>query len=491
MTIDTFTLSPIPRQARLAACLATALGLTLSAAQAADAPPARMPLAQGRMAPAFELPSYLRGNATRPHAAPVHTSSPSGPTPHAVISCSDDGTPVPGTLRGAVASASSGDVIDLSALACSTITLGGPAIEVDQDYLYLKGPIAGASHLTIDGGHNSTVFNHFGAGTLGFTDLTIANGYNVSSTEPFGGCIYSKANVYLLVSVVSHCIVESSSASIPALGAGVFAAGDLRLVASTITDSHAFALNGANSIGGGAHVRGNFQALYSTISDNTAVALNNAHGFGGGAFARGNVNIAASTVSGNRADFVGGLDFFPNGPYTATIINSTISGNSGTQRYGGISTHAPLTLTSTTVAFNHSPIYSGVYSFASSLTLHSSIIADNAGPNGPSDLSGTSTISIGSANNLITSSTINPPLGTLFACPQLEPLADNGGLTLTHALKQTSPAIDQGDAGILTFDQRLAPRTAGPKADIGSVEWQPGETDERIFVSGFDGLCDQ
>lgn len=498
MTIPTSTIR-IPPQAHLAACLAAALGLTLSTAHAGEASPARMTLAQGHMAAAFELPSYPHGDAARPHAALVHTSSPSGPMPHAVTKCNDDGTP--GTLRVEVANAMNHDVIDLSALVCSTITLGGTAIEVDQDYLYLQGPIAGPSHLTIDAAHQSSAFYHFGAGTLGFSDLTIANGNYVSASHPTGGCIYSKiGSVYLLGSVVSHCTLESTSNSNRALGGGVFAAGNLTLFASTITDSHAFALNGADAPGGGAYVSGYFQALYSTISDNTAFAVGGGAGLGGGVFARGNVDIAASTISGNRADFVGGLEFFPAGPYTADIINSTISGNSGTQGYAGIYTNAPLTLTSTTVAFNHAPFgfagaSDGVYSAASLLTLQSSIIADNAGPNGPSDLGGLAAVSNTSANNLITSSTVDVPFGTIFACPQLEPLANNGGFnggfTRTHALHHTSPAIDQGDAGILTLDQRDAPRTAGPQADIGSVEWQPGETDERIFVSGFDGLCDQ
>jgi len=41
------------------------------------------------------------------------------------------------------------------------------------------------------------------------------------------------------------------------------------------------------------------------------------------------------------------------------------------------------------------------------------------------------------------------------------------------------------------MDQRLALRAAGMQTDIGSVERQASELDERIFISGFDGLCDQ
>jgi hypothetical protein len=450
------------------------------------------------MAAAFELPSYLRGNAARPHAAPVHTSSPSGPTPHSVTKCTDDGTP--GTLRVEVASAMSGDVIDLSALACSTITLGGSAIPVLQDSLYLQGPIAGPSHLTIDGGNQSTVFYHFGAGTLGFSDLTIANGSYVGSNFPNGGCIYSQTgSVSLLDSVVSHCTVESSSSSIPALGAGVYAAGNLELVESTITDSHAFAQNGANSYGGGAYVGGHFQSKYSTISNNTALASGGGKGDGGGVYTLGDVNIESSTISGNRADVVGGIDLDGGASHTATIINSTISSNAATTGWGGIWTNVPLTLTSTTVAFNRclqscvGVNSGGLFSTATPLILQSSIIAGNADPNGQNDLNGIPGVVVSGANNLITSSMLSLPLLTITACPQLGPLVDNGGTTRTHALGHASPAIDQGHAGNLLVDQRGAPRTApaGGQADIGSVEWQPGENDERVFVGGFDGLCDQ
>ena len=65
----------------------------------------------------------------------------------------------------------------------------------------------------------------------------------------------------------------------------------------------------------------------------------------------------------------------------------------------------------------------------------------------------------------------------------LDPLADNGGLTLTHALAAGSPAIDAGnndfsvDAGgaALTTDQRGAGflRISDVNADIGAFEVNP------------------
>ena len=76
--------------------------------------------------------------------------------------------------------------------------------------------------------------------------------------------------------------------------------------------------------------------------------------------------------------------------------------------------------------------------------------------------------------------------------PRMPPQPDNGGVVPTHALMETRPAIDHGDNDAnLDNDQRRAPRVAGAAADIGAYERQPVEKDERLLVSGFDGLCDQ
>lgn len=58
--------------------------------------------------------------------------------------------------------------------------------------------------------------------------------------------------------------------------------------------------------------------------------------------------------------------------------------------------------------------------------------------------------------------------------PQVTPLADNGGPTLTMALLCTSPAIDAGDiASAPAIDQRGVSRPAGSAADIGAYEFPP------------------
>lgn len=64
--------------------------------------------------------------------------------------------------------------------------------------------------------------------------------------------------------------------------------------------------------------------------------------------------------------------------------------------------------------------------------------------------------------------------------PGLEPLAANGGPTMTHLLKSTSPALNAGNpaiAGQPAYDQRGLARISGSAIDIGAVEMQPSLAD--------------
>ena len=115
--------------------------------------------------------------------------------------------------------------------------------------------------------------------------------------------------------------------------------------------------------------------------------------------------------------------------------------------------------------------------------LRSTIIANNtntADATASADLYSTQPLS--GASNLIVSANVTPP-GTLGGDPQLGPLVDNGGGTLTHALAPTSPAIDAGDPNGWSTDQRSKPRVAGGAADIGAYELQVNDV---IFRNGFD-----
>lgn len=421
------------------------------------------------------LPHYLGGRRRDRLSFARDSSHPNGML--VVTNCDDSGA---GSLRDTIASAVSGDTIDLTQLTCSTITLTSSYLTVLQDDLTITGP--GATSLAIDGGGTLPLFAFYGSGTFLIDGLTLTNGYyyyggTVLGQYAQGGCIFSAGDVVIHNSTVSNCTVNGYRAH----GGAIFTFGNLTVVNSVITHSRAMATHFAAA--GAARVYGDLVLQYSTISDNIA-SCSDGPALAGGVASVGNVVIQNSTISGNRAAFRAAFSFTPysNTSPTAVMINSTISGNTG---YGY--TSIPLTIYNSTIAFNTGVGVGGVYAYNAALTLQSTIIADNDGID--LFLGGTATVS--GANNLINGATTVPP-DTIRVCPRLGPLADNGGPTLTHMLRSTSPAIDTGNNDMaLAFDQRGTgfPRIFGANADIGAVEWQGGAGEE-IFNSGFESICD-
>jgi len=73
--------------------------------------------------------------------------------------------------------------------------------------------------------------------------------------------------------------------------------------------------------------------------------------------------------------------------------------------------------------------------------------------------------------------------------PEVGPLANNGGPTLTVALLSGSPAIDAGNTSLApATDQRGFPRPAGLAADIGAFEYGSVMPTLAISRSGANGL---
>jgi hypothetical protein len=485
--------SPRHRRLPLSAALAAAVGVAVTSgsvvrAESASWAPDFHPV-QERIG--SERPFRFR--PATPHASPK--SNPDHPAAlHIVKNCLDDGGP--DTLRSQIAAAGPNETVDLSQLMCSKITLAGHhALEIHQDDLTLKGPAAGAASLTISAGLQSAVIYHSGGGTLSIVDLTISDGIFVGSNKPRGGCIYSAANVYLSRSVVSQCHLQSTQQISPALGGAVFTQADLTLRSSTITDSAITdAGSGAVARGGGAYVYGNFASNTSTISGNFSFLQ------GGGVFVGGDVEIHDSTISGNVAGRAFGALEVVNSGHAVEISNSTISDNHARNNYGayygGIWSASPVTITSSTIAFNSAQSTQvgegeGLHLYYASASIKSSIIAGNFNELGPADIGGFgASLTQDSANNLITSSSTPVPFDTIKDCPKLDALADTGNFGVkTHGLLPTSPAIDQGNSGFAD-DERGKPRHIGAGDDIGAFERQPTDIADRIHISGFDGICD-
>ena len=64
----------------------------------------------------------------------------------------------------------------------------------------------------------------------------------------------------------------------------------------------------------------------------------------------------------------------------------------------------------------------------------------------------------------------------------IDPLADNGGPTLTHAHPTGSPAINAGARTCIATNQCGVPRLYGDRCDVGAFEVQMGELPRQLFL---------
>ncbi|GAA0723162.1 choice-of-anchor Q domain-containing protein [Dokdonella soli] len=413
-----------------------------------------------------------------------------------VTNCADDNSA--GSLRQVVKGAANGDVIDLSALSCSSITLTTGQINIGVNNLTLQGPSPPHAPMTISGGDNYRVLAHsplFKMGTLSIDHLMIASGkYLGTSSQVKGGCIYSNSNVNLTNSVVSGCIAKQQSGAINADGArggGIYALGLVTLTNSTVSGNRADSSSDMGySAHGGGIVAGHVHAYYSTVSNNTAVAGTNASSGAGGIWT-GDAVITASTIDSNHADSGAGISFFGNG--STTITNSTISANVATTGAGGIATYfqASLKILNSTIAFNQSASGVGGLSIAvfNSLVMHSSIVAENATTSGSAADLHVASSTVSGTRNLVMHSDAFLPSGmvTVTANPHLAMLGNHGGPTRTNALSTFSSAVDQGNNVNSLFDDQRGlgySRSVGFGPDIGAYERQ--NNDDEIFADGFE-----
>jgi hypothetical protein len=491
-----------PRLTPLASCLGLALavgtGLFHSASVGAT-PSIRQPHAHR---PDADVPLAMRFPAGDPRKAIVDRvlnrvppDRPAGAIP--VTNCNDAGA---GSLRDAVDNAVSGDVVDMTSIGCSTITLTTGAIIAGVDDLTLQGP--GFTALTIDGGGTYPVLVHIGAGTFAVEGLTAMNGYKYGSgtNNAPGGCIYSQGTVFMNDAGAKYCDALAGGSGM-ALGGAVYGALGVTMVNSTVSGSEARSTQTV-SRGGGVYTPGALLSLYSTIRNNTASsAALGYYGFGGGIWALGDASVIASTINGNMAGVVGGADLI--GIFATTTVqvgNSTVYDNYAYHSYFGSGVYignsgvvSNSTITGNVEANPANTKYGAGLNIgdAVSVDLESTIVSanilmfDGADPY-PSDIGSPGTVTVSGANNLVgwyAPQTV-PPDTIVSTDPGLGPLSTlNGGPTATMMPLATSLAINAGNnVNSAKYDQRGAgfPRVVGANADIGAVE------SDVIFANGFD-----
>ena len=275
-------------------------------------------------------------------------------------------------------------------------------------------------------------------------------------------------------------------------GGGIYNQGTVTLTNSTVSGNMAFS-SSIWPFGGGIYNEGTLNITNSTVSDNTVFITANYYSAGGGIYNKGTAWLINSTVSGNTAS-VSDSNAYGGGIYnligSVTLINSTVSSNTA-------STSSP----------SFSSFGGGMRNLGGTITLHSSIISGNIAAEGKEVYNDSATVNVDSFNvfghsdetsaeafvdftpGATTDVTATSDSGTATALEViLNPtLADNGGPTLTHALRMNSPAIDL-DAACntnLSTDQRGYDRPIGVSCDAGAFEYDPTNTD-----SDDDGLFD-
>jgi len=278
-------------------------------------------------------------------------------------------------------------------------------------------------------------------------------------------------------------------------GGGLYNAGTLTVSSTTFTGNSATVAS-FYGLGGGIYNFGTLTVRNSILSGNAAT------NHGGGIYNAGTLTVSSSTLSGNRAHVGGGgiLNFG-----ALIVSNSTLSGNSAVGDTGSVgggiynrSDTRPVTLINVTLTANRAGIRGGgLVVFTGAPVVHNTLIAGNLrGATGATHDDVFGALNAGGDYNLIGDGTgmrglSNGVNGNQVGSadnpiePQLGPLDDNGGPTLTHALLSGSPAIDAGNNAYATdFDQRGPgfPRIVNGIIDIGAFEFQgagPGPSTSR------------
>ncbi len=371
-----------------------------------------------------------------------------------VTSNADSGA---GSLRQTIADAVSGDTIIFdSTLEGSVITLTSGELIITNKTLSIVGPEPVL--LSISGNNSSRIFSVFpGADHIDFSisGVSLVDG----NSNDNGGAIrtttsWNTRRVYL---TLSNCVFRANSTSNE--GGAVYAARETYLN----TFDCEFIENESVYNGGAVWLYSDSNIERSTFVSNITLRT------GGGLHVRhqGVVQVRNSTFSGNQAGEAleghhdgGGAGIGTQEKTHLAIYNSTITGNH-------------LTTSSADKQVGAGVYGRGIENDSHYIRLYSTIVAGNTAGNDYPDIGGyftsftnclikvTNDVTIVGANNIFDQDAL------------LAELADNGGLTRTHALSPNSPAIDAGNNPLgLQTDQRGTgfPRESGEGVDIGAFE---------------------
>ncbi|MDY7077577.1 MAG: tandem-95 repeat protein [Chloroflexota bacterium] len=330
--------------------------------------------------------------------------------------------------------------------------------DINNDCLSAATPcqtIAGAIGKVVDAGDTIIIASGTFTENLVITKTLTLQGAGAGSTSVDGNAadIVISVNSGVTVTISDVTITDGLTNTVD-VGAGIYNAG-------TLTVNNCTVINNTHTGGGGS-------------------------GGGGGITNGGILTVTNSTIADNSNANVlygSGVDDYRG---TVTIINSTISGNSGNGNGAVLTFEGTITLINSTIVSNTS---NGLYADAivagtGYINVENAIIAGNTGTNCGVGFTGGTITSLGynieNADDCGLDQT-GDITNSLTIVPTLGPLQDNGGGTWTHALLPSSPAVDAGSCSTTSTDQRGYPRpvdipaiaNADDACDVGAYEAQP------------------
>ena len=251
-------------------------------------------------------------------------------------------------------------------------------------------------------------------------------------------------------------------------GGGILNYGDLSLDRVVVTDNLENSSGTSFELGGGGIYNGEGATLNltdSTVSDNSTSAQPGGGVYG---FFNSTITVTRSTISGNVAgDVAGGLRTLGE----ATIVNSTISGNTSTAWHGGalFATDGTVTISNSTIVGNNAPdgtaggLMVATFGAPIDVSIADSVIADNGTYNCQVE-GGAAAVLTSLGGNVVTDDSCALDASDNNVGPggaNVDVLANNGGPTLTHLLLPGSPAIDTAAGTCPATDQRGVARPQG------------------------------
>ncbi|MDE0867029.1 MAG: DUF4347 domain-containing protein, partial [Rubripirellula sp.] len=307
---------------------------------------------------------------------------------------------------------------------------------------------AGIDQTFIDANRIDRIFDIIGNVTVNISNLTLQTGRSVDSD---GGAIRNTNGTLKLTNV--H-ITESEAAN----GGAIFNEGAL------VLNNVILSANTAHNLGGGIH---NSASGVITLTDVTIDSNTTLISGGGLSNAGSTASVSRSTFSNNDATSGSGGGIYNTAANGLDLVNTTLSGNAA-DKGAAIFTEGHIDITNATIVKNTDS--SAVYALTSlgTVNLKNTILVGNTDGNANVLLNSLG-YNIEDGSTAFTANIGDQQNATQFSST-LRPLANNGGLTATHALLSGSTAINSGTVDAApTVDQRNILRDTNP--DIGAYEF--------------------